>query len=171
MDLATSCQRAIVTIDAQRPLRDAATLMLEHHVGTIVVTTASEGRPQVVGLLTDRDLAIAYIAHALDPAQVLAGAVASRPTVYIASSSSVAQAVEAMRAAGVRRLLVRDALGQVVGLLSSDDLLATLVEPLQVLARSYGAGIERERARGEGAAYATATGPVYLRDTANRESA
>jgi CBS domain-containing protein len=164
MNLSTLCQRAMVTIDAQRPLRDAAKAMLEHHVGTVVVTATSDGRPEVLGLVTDRDLAIACVARALDPAQVLAGAIASRPVVCIASSSSPAQAVEAMHAAGVRRLLVRDGQAQVVGLLSSDDLLAALVDPLQILARSFGAGIEHERTRGDGAACDAVTGPLYLRE-------
>jgi predicted transcriptional regulator len=41
MNLSALCQRAMVTIDAPRPLRDAAKAMLEHHVGTVVVTTES----------------------------------------------------------------------------------------------------------------------------------
>ncbi len=169
MNLSAMCQRAMVTIDAHRSLRDAAKAMLEHHVGTVVVTTATDGRPEVVGLVTDRDLAIACVARELDPAEVLAGAIASRPVVCIASSSTPAQAVEAMHVAGVRRLLVRDREGQVVGLLSSDDLLAALVDPLQMLARSYGAGIERERTRGDGAAHDVAAGPLYLRGEASHE--
>jgi CBS domain-containing protein len=171
MDLSALCQRAMVTIDANRPLRDAAKAMLEHHVGTVVVTTASDGRPEVVGLLTDRDLAVACVARELDPAMVLAGAIASRPVICIAASDSPAQAVEAMHGAGVRRLLVRDAAGQVLGLLSSDDLLGALVDPLQTLVRSYGAGIERERMRGDRAGYDAAAGPLYLRGEPRHEPA
>jgi hypothetical protein len=68
-----------------------------------------------------------------------------------------------MRAAGVRRLLVRDDERQVVGLLSSDDLLAALVDPLRTLATSYGAGIEHERTRSEGATCDVDAGPLFLR--------
>jgi CBS domain-containing protein len=163
MDIEALCQRAIVTIDGRRPIRDAAQLMLEHHVGTVVVTTTSEGQQQVVGLVTDRDLALACVARTLDPSQVLVGAVASRPIACIPATSTAAQAAEAMHAAGVRRLLVRDEQGQVIGLLASDDVLAALVEPLQVLVRSIGAGIERERTRSSGAPFAMVDGPMYLR--------
>jgi len=50
----------------------------------------------------------------------------------------------------------------VIGLPASDDVLAALVEPLQVLVRSIGAGIERERTRGNGAPFAI-DGPMSLR--------
>ncbi len=163
MNLAALCQRAIVTVDAHRPLRDAAQAMLEHHVGAVIVTSSSEGRPQIVGVVTDRDLAIACVARALDPAQVLTGAVASRPVVCIAASRGPAEAVEAMRAAGVRRLLARDDERQVVGLLSSDDLLVALLDPLQNLVKSYGAGIEHERTRSDGATCDIDAGPLFLR--------
>jgi CBS-domain-containing membrane protein len=119
--------------------------------------------------VTDRDLAFACVARELDPLAVLAGAIASRPIVCIAASSSTSQAVEAMHSAGIRRLLFCDQAGQVVGLLSSDDLLATMVDPLQMLARSYGAGIERERTRGDGAGYDLAAGPLYLRGEPSHE--
>jgi CBS domain-containing protein len=163
MSLAALCQRAIVTVDAHRPLRDAAQAMLEHHVGAVVVTSSSEGRPEVVGVLTDRDLAIACVARALDPAKVLSGAVASGPVICIAASRGLPEAVEAMRSAGVRRLLVRDDERQVIGLLSSDDLLAALLEPLHALAMSYGTGIENERTRGNGAACDLEAGPLFVR--------
>lgn len=163
MNLAALCQRAIVTVDAHRPLRDAAQAMLEHHVGAVVVTSSSEGHPRVVGVLTDRDLAVACVARTLDPAVVLSGAVASQPVICIAASRGPAEAVEAMRAAGVRRLLVRDDERHVVGLLSSDDLLAALVDPLRALATSYGAGIEHERTRSEGATCDVDAGPLFLR--------
>jgi CBS domain-containing protein len=163
MNLEPLCQRAIVTIDGHRPIREAAQMMLEHHVGTVVVTEGSEGQQQVVGLVTDRDLALACVARMLDPAQVLVGAIASRPVACIPVTSTAAQAAEAMQAAGVRRLLVRDEQDQVIGLLASDDVLAALVEPLQALVRSVGAGIERERTRSNGAPFAMVDGPLYLR--------
>ena len=169
MNLATLCQRAIVSIDARRPLREAAQAMLEHHVGTVVVTSTAEGHTEVVGVLTDRDLAIACVARALAPAEVLAGAIASRPVICVAASRSVAQAADAMRAAGVRRLLVRGDHGQVCGLLSSDDLLAALVEPLQVLARSFAAEIDHERTRGNGDWCDNDAGPVFLQTSASTE--
>ena len=163
MNLSRLCQRAIVTVDAQRPAREAALAMLEQHVGAVVVTAAFEGRTEIVGLLTDRDLAIACVARSLDPAEVRAGAVASRPVICIAASCGPDEAARAMHASGVRRLLVRDGDAQGVGLLSSDDLLAALASPLQSWAESFGAGIDRESAHGADRPYDAAAAPLVRR--------
>ena len=56
-NVASLCQREVVGIDAEASLRQAATLMSEEHVGALVVMTRDQP-PQVVGLVTDRDLAI-----------------------------------------------------------------------------------------------------------------
>lgn len=150
MDLVPLCQRAVVAVDAGRTLRETAQTMFEHHVGAVVVTRAAG---EVVGLVTDRDLTLACVARALDPAAVLVGAIVQGPPVSVPASHTPAQAADAMQAAGVRRLLVRHLDGTVVGLLSSDDLLPALIAPLQALASSFGAGIERERGRGHDGLY------------------
>jgi CBS domain-containing protein len=57
MDIASICQRRIVTIEADATLREAAILMRERHVGALVVTDSTDA-PRVLGVVTDRDLAI-----------------------------------------------------------------------------------------------------------------
>jgi CBS domain-containing protein len=49
-----------------------------------------------------------------------------------------------MQAAGVRRLLVHDADGHLVGLVSFDDLLPACIAPLSGLAEVIRKGLERE---------------------------
>ena len=72
--------------------------------------------------------------------------------------SELEEAVQAMQAAGVRRLLVHDDKGHLVGLLSFDDLLPLLLAPLIGLASVLRRGAEREKAnRG---ALAAAVRPV-----------
>lgn len=117
--------------------------MQSQHVGALLVTAESDGHRDAVGLVTDRDLAMACVARNLMPGEVFVGAVASRPLVSIPASADAAQAAELLRTAGVRRLVV-DAEGQVCGLLSSDDLLDALIAPLQSLAAAFRADIARE---------------------------
>jgi CBS domain-containing protein len=57
MKLADLCTREVVGIDANASVRQAATLMCDEHVGALVVMTADDP-PQVVGVVTDRDLAL-----------------------------------------------------------------------------------------------------------------
>ena len=146
MNVGSLCKRAIVSIDAGSSLRHAAQAMLSHHVGAILVTAASDGRRDAVGLVTDRDLAIACVAHELNPSEVFIGAIAGRLLVSVLASCSAAEAASTLHAAGVRRAVVCDGNGQIVGLVSSDDLLAALIEPLRALVGSFHAGVEREEA-------------------------
>jgi len=133
MNIGQHCRHAVISIDEGCTLRDAAVLMREHHVGALVVTTAVADQRDAVGVVTDRDIADAVAAHGLAPAEVLVGAVATRPPHFIRAMASPADAAFAMRRAGVRRLLLVDDEEGVVGLVSGDDLLAILLEPLTAL--------------------------------------
>jgi predicted transcriptional regulator len=145
MNVGSMCKRAVVGIDAQRTLREAATLMPVQHVGGLVVTTESEGHRDALGVAADRDLMLASVAHALVPSQVLVGALVREQVATIHASSSPAQTAHALRAAGIRRLLVIDSNGSVSGLLSSNDLLTALIQPLEELAGAFRAAIENEQ--------------------------
>ena len=144
MDIATLCQREVVGIDAQASLRHAAALMCEEHVGALVVMTRDDP-PEVVGLVTDRDLAIEALGRPGNPDDLQVGhLVRSRP-MAIPGTASVREAIEAMEKAGVRRLLVVDADGGVIGLVAFDDLLRVVSEELEGLARALRKNIEREK--------------------------
>ena len=133
MNIGQHCRHAVIGIDEGCTLKDAAMLMHEHHVGALVVTTAVADQRDAVGVVTDRDIADAVAAHGLSPVEVRVGAVASRPPHFIRATASPADAAFAMRRAGVRRLLLVDDEEGVVGLVSGDDLLAILLEPLMAL--------------------------------------
>ena len=66
-----------------------------------------------------------------------------------------------MEEAGVRRLLVVDDDGGVVGLVSSDDLLGALSEEFEGLVRALRKGIEREKAERSVISVPQRTRPVY----------
>jgi len=145
MNIGQHCRHAVIGIDEGCTLRDAAMLMREHHVGALVVTTTVADQRDAVGVVTDRDIADAVAAHGLSPADVLVGAVAMRPPHFIRATASPAEVAFAMRRAGVRRLLLVDEEEGVVGLVSADDLLAILMEPLMAL--SHLATAERDNER------------------------
>lgn len=63
MHIGTICTRHIVSIDAQRTLTEAARLMREQHVGTLVVTCPTARGTEVCGIVTDRDLVIDALAR------------------------------------------------------------------------------------------------------------
>ncbi|HEY0825518.1 MAG TPA: CBS domain-containing protein, partial [Ramlibacter sp.] len=70
---------------------------------------------------------------------------AKSPPLAVPGTAGVGEAIAAMEKAGVRRLLVVDPDGGVVGILSADDLLRAVAEQLGMLSRALGANIEREK--------------------------
>lgn len=144
MDIESLCSRHIVGLDGKETLQHAAALMREHHVGAIVVTENVAGASYVKGVVTDRDLAIEVLARGGDASQVPVARLVQGHPVAIGAHADVAQAVHAMQHAGVRRLLVQDDAGQLVGLLSFDDLLQALAAPLTGLAEVLRQGLLRE---------------------------
>jgi CBS domain-containing protein len=138
MNIGSLCRRAIVSIDTGCTLRQAAKLMLSNHVGALLVTVEADGRRDAVGLV------IACVARELSPSEVFVGAIATHPLHSAPSSATAEEAAEILNAAGVRRLLVVDDAGEVTGLLSSDDVLSALLEPLKSLANCLRVNISRE---------------------------
>jgi len=160
-DVGRLCTRAVVAIDAAASLRDAARLMRTEHVGALVVTTEFEERRAAMGLVTDRDIADAVAATHMAVGEVYVGAIASRPLLSVDATASPAEAAAVMCETGVRRLAVMARDGTIVGLLSSDDLLAALIEPLQALAEAFRVGIAREHVSRAGAS-SPPPRPVFL---------
>jgi len=147
MTIARLCKRDIVTVGANASLREAAALMRGRHVGALLVTVPGDLGEQAVGMLTDRDMVVEILARDLDPGDVKVAQVASRGLASVPGSASIADAVAVMQQAGVRRLLVTEAQGQIAGFVSADDLLDALAGELGGLAQALRAGIAREAAQ------------------------
>jgi CBS-domain-containing membrane protein len=152
MDLTNLCTREVVGIDAQASLRDAAALMCDEHVGSLVVFTGEPAK--VVGIVTDRDLALEVLGRGEPRADLRIGHLAKT----VPSNATLREAVMTMEEGAVRRLLVVDDDGGVVGLISSDDLLEALSQEFVSLARALRKGISREKAE-----RSVASGPARIR--------
>jgi CBS domain-containing protein len=161
MNIQDICRREIVTIDATASLHDAAAVMRARHVGALVVTQGDEARTQAVGVVTDRDLAIEVLARSLAPGDIRIGQLASERLIGVPGRAGIAEAVGAMQRAGVRRLLVTGDDGEVVGLVSIDDLVDAIAGELSGLAAALRSGIARESAERKAIA-PPPTRPVFL---------
>ncbi|MFI1518624.1 CBS domain-containing protein [Kitasatospora cineracea] len=118
MRLTTLMSAPAVTVAPDAPLPEAARLMADADVGCLPVV-AADGR--LLGVVTDRDLALRRAAPGGDPHPGVA-AVMSAPAVTVDADGTVDDAYRLFRRTGVRRLpVVRD--GRPVGVLSVDDLL------------------------------------------------
>ena len=125
MSLADLCTRSPVTIAADASLVEAAQTMRARHVGFLVVTADGGGGPPL-GVLTDRDIVVEVVSEGVDPTSVTVDDAMTREPLLVSFDTSPEQVLAQMRAFGVRRAPVVDALGPLVGVVALDDLLAWL---------------------------------------------
>jgi len=160
MNIASLCRREVVAIPASASLPQVANRMADEHVGALVVATTDDP-PRVMGILTDRDLALDVIARGESGSNLSAGDIAKKSLVAVSGNASLQEATAAMEKGGVRRLLVLDDAGGVIGLVSAEDLLAAISEELAHLAQALRSGIEREKGERKPAAKPAGPRPVF----------
>jgi CBS domain-containing protein len=108
--------QGVVTADAGDTLQHVGELMRDRNVGSVVITDG--GRP--LGVITDRDLALAVVADRIGPDSA-AGETASRPIVTGEVEMHLEEAVALMIQHRIRRLPVVDGDG-LCGIVTIDDL-------------------------------------------------
>ncbi|MBX3605984.1 MAG: CBS domain-containing protein [Piscinibacter sp.] len=135
----------VVTATPETSAAQAARLMREHHVGSLVVVDRGAVAGTPVGIVTDRDLVLAVMAEGLDPALFTVGDIMSTDLATVAGDATLLVAIERLRARRLRRLIVTDAAGRVVGLVAFEDLLEALVGELGTLTQALRAARDRER--------------------------
>lgn len=139
------CTRSVSIAFRDTPLNGAARLMRENHVGCLVVVDDSAGQRIVLGMLTDRDIVTAVVASDLDPAALSAGEVMTTDLVTAREDDSLIDLMRTMRRKGVRRIPVVGGQGELVGLVTLDDVLAILAEELGLLVAAIDSEGQRER--------------------------
>ena len=110
--------RHVEFIDGDATVSEAAELMGELDVGALPVGAVDN----LEGIVTDRDILYRVVAKGLGPATVRVREVASRPVIGCGEDDTVQAAMDAMAAHHVRRLVVRDGGGRVVGWVTLADL-------------------------------------------------
>lgn len=98
------------------PLAEAAAAMSRHRVGTLLVTEDESANGRAVGIVTDRDIALQFARPGATVESVMTPVVAT-----VRDDADSHEALEVMRAHGVRRLVVTDERGGIRGILSIDD--------------------------------------------------
>ena len=137
------CTREIVTVTLGTTIIEAARLMRDKHVGTVLVMSGTLP-PRPIGILTDRDIVIRVVAFAGQQTILAVEQVMSTALVVAPGSTGVHEAIELMRDRGVRRLLVTGEDGELNGIVSFDDVMTLIAEELGGLAHSIAAGLLRE---------------------------
>jgi len=125
--IAPKIARNVAVIGQERTVLDAAQLMVERYIGSVVV----DGGGHVNGIFTERDLMRA-VAQGRDPARTLLKEVMRTQLVRVAPSDSIEHCLELMRKHRCRHLLVYEG-DEFVGIVSLRDLAALMLEEKEAL--------------------------------------
>lgn len=139
------CTRNIFRIPRSGTLEEAAVLMRRHHIGALVVTEDPPREAKGVGLVTDRDIVVQAIAKGYGVDELTAGDLMTPALGTVREDSDVHEALELMRAGGVRRLVVTDGGGEAIGMLSMEDVVDGIAADLASLAAVREAEVRREQ--------------------------
>lgn len=146
MPIGEICNRGVVCAKRDATVKTAARLMREHHVGSVVVVDEPEEKRIPAGIVTDRDITVAVVALGLDPEVIQIGDIMGSKLVSVKEDWGIAQVVELMQLRSVRRLVVTDSDGYLVGIVAADDVLSLLAEEMSALASMVGGERKREAA-------------------------
>jgi CBS domain-containing protein len=109
----------LVVMPPETTAYDAIRAMEDNHIGAVVI----QDDGAVLGIVTDRDLAIQIISFDQDPFELPLGMAMSKPVQVVSIGASPADAARMMLDRHVRRLpIVSD--GKLVGMVTLDDLIA-----------------------------------------------
>jgi len=135
MTIGKICNREVITIQRDETVLEAAKLMRQYHVGAVIVIDKLDGRTAPVGIITDRDLVVEVLATELDQTVITVGDIMAPEVFTLKESTEASAAVQLMRRKTTRRLPVVDKDGELVGILTLDDILELLSEELLDLAK------------------------------------
>ncbi|HKQ31432.1 MAG TPA: CBS domain-containing protein [Burkholderiales bacterium] len=125
--ISSKVQRNVAVIDSKQNVVDAAQLMAERYIGSVVVTADAE----VQGIFTERDL-MRVVAQQLDPNKVKLADVMRPDLAKVDMDESVDDCLQIMRTRRCRHLLVFDG-ATMVGIISLRDLVALMLEEKEEL--------------------------------------
>jgi len=143
MNVGELCNREVVFAHRETSLIEAARLMREHHVGSLVVVAEQFSQRVPVGMLTDRDIVVAVVAKELDPKTLAVGDVMSAGALVVREQDGITDALRMMREKGVRRVPVVTPTGALAGIVTIDDVLELVAEEMDGFVRT----LRSERAR------------------------
>ncbi len=130
-----------ITIRENERIDRAAQLMDKHNIGCLIVTTAG-GKP--IGIITERDVVTRVVAKNIKPSEITAEEIMTAPLITISPDETLSEAARRMSNLNIRRLGVIYK-GELVGIISSKDILAVtpeLIEIMQEKARIEESGLE-----------------------------
>ena len=132
--IGTLCSRVVCVSRRGDALATAAKEMIQRHVGALVVVDPLTDGLKPVGIVTDSDIVCGQIDPGRDLFCLTVDDVMTTDVFTLSETCGIAEAVGQMRDRSIRRAPVVDERGNLVGIVSIDDLLPALAKKLDALA-------------------------------------
>jgi CBS domain-containing protein len=107
---------------------EVARLMKDKDIGPVPIVQDRDGT-QLVGIVTDRDLALKVVAEGLDPMTTRVSDVMTSDIVTCREDDNIEKALDAMSRHQLRRIPVVDKENRLVGIIAQADVATRMNEP------------------------------------------
>jgi predicted transcriptional regulator len=116
--------KGVMAVELNTNAKDCARAMAKKGVSCAVITQQGSA----VGIVTERDLVSKVMAESIDAKNVLVRDIMSTPLITITPDAPLTGASEMMARYRVRRLVVVDSSGALVGIITTGDIARALAE-------------------------------------------
>jgi CBS domain-containing protein len=122
-ELVKSRPKGIISMLINQPVTEAAKLMAENQVGSIIITNGSKNK--IEGIITKGDVINRVVGRALDPGIIMVEDVMSKPVVFVSADETVENTMLIMGRENIERILVveENELAKPLGIISTNDIL------------------------------------------------
>lgn len=134
MAIGKHARKDVVCISEDASLFEAAQMMKQKNVGSIVVVKDQASDLTPTGILTDRDIVTKLLADDVNLKNVSVKDTLTQALLAIKEDERTKSAMELMQKHGIRRAPVVNQEGKVSGIISLDDLFILLIDKLSILA-------------------------------------
>ncbi|MFQ5587061.1 MAG: cyclic nucleotide-binding/CBS domain-containing protein [Thermodesulfobacteriota bacterium] len=126
--IASKIVRKVVTIDENRTAMEAARVMTDEFIGSVVVTSPSG----ITGVFTERDLMMRVIGRGKDPEKVTIKDVMTEELIKVSPDDTAGRCLKLMKDHRCRHLLVFNK-DEYVGIVSLRDIVALMIDEKEAL--------------------------------------
>ncbi|HDM23788.1 CBS domain-containing protein [archaeon] len=127
----------LITAPQTADIVELSKLMTKHNIGSVIIVSEETGDP--IGIVTERDIITRALSKGL-PLSTKAEKIMSTPLITIDEEASIREALDLMNRHGTKRLLVKNAQGKIVGILTMTDVQKVMPALMEIL--SYKAPTE-----------------------------
>lgn len=128
MKIASKIVKRVATIDENKSVSDAAQLMTEEFIGSVVVTNASG----ICGLFTEREVMMTVVGKGKDPKKVLVKDVITRDLIKVSPNDTAGTCLDLMKEHRCLHLLVFEG-DEFIGTASLRDMAELMIDQKETL--------------------------------------